>query len=464
MDVYSLKNTDKSRNESMDVYTITTSSRKDNESEILEDTGKKDSLFKTISNIMFLGLGTSALAIVKIPYNISIIMTPICIFLGAIVNIWTYNILGNIYAREKISSYEELTLKLCGRGMQLFLVITLNIYTVGLLLIHQVLIYRLLGGVINVIGGYDYDSMLDFLSDTYWNKMYVKFIVNFGIMFIIIFPLCLISDMKKLNISSSIGVFTTEFVFLVVLIQFPGYLKHYLNEDYKSNDESTHINIYNVKTGFTSRLLFFQSLSTFFFCFTGHNGLLPALENMENPTPKRRSKLYNFAIGFDSLIYLIISLCGYLSVPADVVDIVFERKRIYGKDVLMTIARIGLIPMAIAKIQVNHNIWRISFFSTKNVNLDTLPMKTNIIFTLITLIISTLIASLYQNITGYISLIGCFCVVFPAFFVPIILYQKTSGLPYSNKKVYVQLSIGILLCVIGYISGILGLIDLIKGN
>ena len=37
--------------------------------------GHKDSLFKTISNIMFLGLGTSALAIVKVPYNITYTVT-----------------------------------------------------------------------------------------------------------------------------------------------------------------------------------------------------------------------------------------------------------------------------------------------------------------------------------------------------------------------------------------------------
>ena len=46
---------------------------------------------------MFLGLGTSALAIVKVPYNISIIMTPICIVLGGIANIWSYHILGDLY-------------------------------------------------------------------------------------------------------------------------------------------------------------------------------------------------------------------------------------------------------------------------------------------------------------------------------------------------------------------------------
>lgn len=425
---------------------------------------KKDSLFKTINNVMFMGLGTSALAIVKIPYNISIIMTPICIFAGGVANIWSYHILGDLYEKEKINNYEALTLKICGRGMQIFLFITLNIYTVGLVLIHEVLTYRLLGGIINVIGGYDYDSMLDFLTKTYWNKLYCKCAVNFGLAILIYFPLCLIKDMKKLNISSSIGVFTTAFIFLVVLVQFPGYLIHYLDNDYIKDDKSTHVNIYNVETGWTGRLLFLQAFSQFFFCFTGHNGLLPALENLEDPTPNRRSKLYNMAIGFDMLIYLIIALCGYLSVPANVVEIVFERKRIWGKDILMTIGRIILVPMAISKLQVNHNIWRISLLSTIGIPHETVTLKLNIIITASTLAVTTLVASLYQNITGYISLIGCFCVVFPAFFIPSILYMKTCGLKCTHWKVLLQIILGSVLCIIGYIAGVFGLIDLIKGN
>ena len=305
---------------------------------------------------MFLGLGTSALAIVKVPYNISIIMTPVCIVLGGIANIWSYHILGDLYETYKINNYEHLCQKVCGKGMTLFLVITLNIYTVGLLLIHQVLIFRLLGGIINVIGGYDYESMLTFLSDTYWSEIWVKLCVNFGIGIIIIFPLCLITDMKKLNVSSTIGVFTTLFIFLVVLVQFPFYFIEYLEKEYKADDESTHINIYHVERGFTKQIQFLQAFALFFFCFTGHNGLLPALEHLENPTPARRAKLYNIAIAMDMLIYLVIALCGYLSVPVQVVDIVFERKRLWPKDIVMTIARILLIPMAISKIQVNHNI------------------------------------------------------------------------------------------------------------
>ena len=400
---------------------------------------------------MFLGLGTSALAIVKVPYNISIIMTPVCIVLGGIANIWSYHILGDLYETYKINNYEHLCQKVCGKGMTLFLVITLNIYTVGLLLIHQVLIFRLLGGIINVIGGYDYESMLTFLSDTYWSEIWVKLCVNFGIGIIIIFPLCLITDMKKLNVSSTIGVFTTLFIFLVVLVQFPFYFIEYLEKEYKADDESTHINIYHVERGFTKQIQFLQAFALFFFCFTGHNGLLPALENLENPTPARRAKLYNIAIAMDMLIYLVIALCGYLSVPVQVVDIVFERKRLWPKDIVMTIARILLIPMAISKIQVNHNIWRISLVSYIGQDHTKISLKFNLLFTGITLFLTTLVSSLYQNIVGYISLIGCFCVVFPAFLIPPIMYMYTCGLPKTHWKVIIQIILGAVLCIIGYL-------------
>ena len=161
-------------------------------------------------------------------------------------------------------------------------------------------------------------------------------------------------------------------------------------------------------------------------------------------------------------------MCGYLSTPDDVVDIVFERKRLNKKlwkhDVVMTIARILLIPMAVSKIQVNHNIWRISFVSYQDKDHRNITKKYNMIFTAITLFFTTLLSSVYQNIVGYISLIGCFCVVFPAFLIPPIMYMNTCGLPKSHWKVWTQIGLGALLCAIGYISGILGLIDIINGD
>lgn len=417
----------------------------------------KDTMFKTVQNIMFLGLGTSALAIVKVPFDISVIMTPVCIVLGGIANIWSYHILGDLYEKYKIVDYERLTEKIGGKKIKILLFVTLNIYTCGLLLIHQVLCYRLLGGIVNTIGGYDYDSMLDFLEKEFWSKVWCKFAVNFGIAILVIFPLCLIKDMKKLNVSSLIGVFSTVFILLIVLVQFPGYVMHYL--DVYDNWVDV-VNFYRVEEGWTKRLYFIQHFALFFFCFTGHNGLLPALEHLENPVPERRSFLYNAAIGMDMLIYLFISLTGYLSSPKEGLEIVFERKRIWGKDIVMTIGRFVLIPMAISKIQVNHNIWRISFFSTCGQGQENFTLKDNIIFTAITLFITTLVASAYQNVVGYISLIGCFCVVIPAFLIPALLYAWDNGRGYKDCKNLFNIILGSTLCIIGYIAGILSVIDL----
>ena len=419
---------------------------------------KKDTLFKTILNIMFLGLGTSALAIVKIPFNISIIMTPVCIILGGISNIWSYHILGDLYEKYKITDYERLTEKIHGKGLKILLFVTLNIYTVGLILIHQVLCYRLLGGIINTIGGYNYDSMIEFLEKEFWSKIWCKFAVNFGIAILILFPLCLITDMKKLNISSLIGVFSTVLILLIVLVQFPGYVYHFYN---KYDDWVEAVNFYHVENGFTRRIYFIQALALFFFCFTGHNGLLPALENLENPTPERRTKLYNLAIGFDMIIYFIISVTGYLSVPKEGVEIVFERRRIWDKDIVMTIGRIGLIPMAISKLQVNHNIWRISYFSTVSNGHENMSFRNNLIITAVTLLITTVVGSVYQNVVGYISLIGCFCVVIPAFLVPPLLYMKDNGRGLKDCKNLWNLIIGSVLCILGYLSGVLSVIELV---
>lgn len=137
------------------------------------------------------------LPISKVPYNLSLIMALICILISSIANLWSYYILGNLSENyqnnyhKNLYYYEALCNKICGKKMNFFLIIALNIYTLSLIFIHQIFIYRLLGGVDNVIGGYEYESFLNFYSDTYWNEFRVKICINIGICVLIIFPLCL---------------------------------------------------------------------------------------------------------------------------------------------------------------------------------------------------------------------------------------------------------------------------------
>ena len=170
---------------------------------------------------MLLGLGIPVLAIAKIPYNISIIMTFICIVFVGLCSIWSYNLLKNLYNKQigiKIQNYEDLCLNICGKKITYLLVINLSLYTLGLIVIHQVCIFRLLEGIINIIGGYNYESMINFEKETYWKDIWCKVFANFGIGILILFPLCLRKKEEIINKSSSIGFYSLLYIFLAMYI------------------------------------------------------------------------------------------------------------------------------------------------------------------------------------------------------------------------------------------------------
>ena len=155
------------------------------------------------------------------------------------------------------------------------------------------------------------------------------------------------------------------------------------------------------------------------------------------------------------VIYLIISICGYLCSPNDVVDIIIERKRLWYKDISMTVSRIIIIPFAINKIQINYTFLKNSLFNKDNEDIN---IYHNIIFTLIIFIITTSLSSIYQSIVTYISIIGSFFVVIPAFLLPPII--KKYILEDKDRKTKCEFIFGLFLCIIGYFSGILKIIDI----
>ena len=495
--------------------------------------------------IIFLGLDASTLTLNNIPYNLSIIITPFIIIITGIANLWSYRLIGNFYEKNKNDkagiNFESYLKHKFGNKLTILIIIfiILNIYNIGQIIIHQILIYRLLAGIINIIGGYDYESTLLFISNTNFNKIGSKFIVNFVIFLFILFPFSL---SQNTNTFSTKGFFIFIFVTLVILLQFPFYLIQYKN--------NYDINVYHAERGFTKSCHFLQSFGIFFFCFSGHNGLIYALEefdklkkekndikngkknekkndekedeksekkndekeekkndikiykkedeknniknekkdekngeknddknddknevndiinNEENDkkndeNEKQRNCMFNTSIIINMVIYLIMSICGYLCSPNDVIILITERKRLWYKDITMTISRIILIPLAINKIQINLNYMKNSFykfFGFKEINDEKINLL-KFIPTLIPLIITTILASFYQNIATYICIIGSFFVVFQAFFIPTFLMKIPNS---SNDKyiILIRKIIGIILCAIGITSGIFKIIDI----
>ena len=239
---------------------------------------------------------------------------------------------------------------------------------------------------------------------------------------------------------------------MTFLFQFPFYLINY-------NDYSF-INFYNIEKGFTKSVHFFQSFGLFYFCFSGHNGIIFALHKLDYLKKQNEEKtkiLFNLSIIINMVIYLIIAICGYLCSSNDIIDLAIERKRLWYKDIAMTIARILLVPLSINKIQINHNFMKNNFlklFEKENKQIY------HFLFSSITLIITTSLSSIYQNIITYISIIGSFFVIIPAFLLPPFMIKNMP----NQKNIIYHFIIGLILCILGLISGILKIIDIASGN
>ena len=516
------------KNDEMTEYEEFISSKNDN----ITSNKKEVSFIDDIMHILFLGVGASSLSIVKVPYYISLILTIIFIALIGIINIYfSYYTLIDIIdenknnpaitdetknkkdiidntkkkgKRRSIKNKKQVKEKEkekeedkkeekkeekekekekeeeIKRRIDFFNDICkdLNIFNIpfifGEIIIHQILIYRSLGGIVNIIGEFNYDSLFIFLSDTYWRELSMKFMVNIIFCLLLLFPLYLKIDAETIESLPIIGFNIILFIVLGVFIQFFYYFIYYCITEFNYRDISKYPN----KRECPSKI--FQSLSIFFYCYSGHNGffnIIPMDKKLKKPEIRRKEFMY--ASISSMVIYFIFSCLGFLSVPKDVVDNVIEKKRFWNKDIVMTFSRILLLPFCVFKIIINLDKLRYIFFCNilKNIPFFTklrkflfckkkeIDEELKVIFTFFILSITCICASLYQNIVGYITIIGGFFVPIPTFLIPQIKLKKYIEKEFKcNFSNWRRIIFGIILCFFGIVGSIFGIIDIFKGE
>lgn len=288
------------------------------------------------------------------------------------------------------------------------------------------MIYNL-GGFYNDIE--QWENMNEFIQESFWSSTYVNLSVMSGITLFIIFPLCLVKDVSRLRMASLLGVLTLVFLIILIVIQCPFYIKYYWDNVYKEDDPKTHLNIFNVSSGFDSNLFFFQGTSTLFYAYTCHLGAFPIFNTLKNRVSRRIQKVITRTIILDSVFFIIISICGYLTWPYKTPDLIIGRENIAGgADIIMSIGRIALITILIMKLPNTYNSFRISFlemvFGDSNVtnkrldNINFIINCRNLLITIPTLSLTVFIAVLYNHVLGIIKILGGFCSTFLGFIMP----------------------------------------------
>jgi amino acid permease len=379
-----------------------------------------------IFNLCILSLGTGSLALPQKIGYMSLLVSPIVIFISGAINYWTLTILGDVARKHKIRKYEEVVSKLFNEKLSHFLGIVMVLNQSGMIILYQVIMYKLLGGVINEFFSLGYANVEEFVAQSFWSQKKIKFLVCYLITITVLFPLCRLKTISKMRYASTFGIISLFLLIFIVLIECPFFYKHNVTEGNQK------INLMNIRPGFGKDLQFLQSISTIIYAFACHVGVFPVLNSLHNPTRKRVQKVFRRATMLDIVCYLIIGISGYLSQPEHTPDLIVERDKIFKNDLLMTIGQMLFIFTLIAKICANYNGLRTTLLIQMDYDPIEYPNNVNFIMTVISLSITTFIAAIFQKISDYISLIGSFCSVFIAIVMPGMIYIKDNGKKLTN--------------------------------
>ena len=406
------------------------------------------SLRGSIFNLCILSLGTGLLAIPQKIGYMSLILSPFIIILSGIANYWSLNILVNMSIKFGLKNYESIVNKLLGNKLSIFLGIIMSINQSGIIILYQVILYKLLGGVINEIGSLGYISVDDFAKNSFWNHLWLKFLVCYGITIICLLPLCLLHNASKMRYASTFGIISLFLLIIIVVVECPFYIN-----DYKDND-NIEINYFDIVSGLKGDMKLLQSIITVFYAFSCHVGAFPVLQTLYNPSEKRQKKVLRRAIYIDIISYLIIGASGYFTQPLNTPDLIIERNKLFNIDWLMTIGEICFILTLLAKISANYNALRSCILVMMGYDTANYSKSVNVIITVIVLIITTFIASIFQSISDYISLIGSFCTVIISFFIPGVVYIKGNDYPIKDYRNILTIIFIVFILILGLTSGV----------
>ena len=397
-----------------------------------------------IFNLCILSLGTGSLALPQKIGFMSMIASPIVIFVSGAINYWTLTILGDVAKKYKLRKYEDVVSQLFSQELRYFLSIVMVLNQSGMIILYQVIMYKLLGGVINEFGSLGYSNVEEFVEESFWSKKNIKFIVCYFITITVLFPLCRLKTISRMRYASTFGILSLFLLIFIVLVECPFFYNHNVIKGGQK------INFMDLRPGFGKDMQFLQSISTIIYAFACHVGVFPVLNSLHNPTRKRVQKVFRRATLLDIVCYLIIGFSGYLSQPQNTPDLILERDKIFKNDIFMTIGQILFIFTLVAKICANYNGLRTTLLILMNYDPIEYPNDVNFIMTVISLGITTFIAAIFQKISDYISLIGSFCSVFVAVVMPGMIYIK------DNEKKITSLN-NILAILFVFILSIFGL-------
>ena len=388
---------------------------------------EKGSINECVINLCIISVGVGLLALPQKVQYVTLFLTPLLIIICAIINYWTFKVLGDAARKYKVNKYEDIIAAMFSPCFNYFFICVMCIGQFGIIILFQVILYKFIGGIINEIFGYGFVNMEIFSQESFWSERQTRLLVCYGLAIFVFCPLGLIKSFSKMRYVTTFGIFSAFLIIFIVVIQCPRFYYHNIVE------KKMGINFLDFKPGFGPDLKFITSISTIIYAYECHAGIFPAISSLTNPTEERVNSVFKKATIINAISYIIITLSGYLSQPQHTPDLILEREKISDSDYLMTVGLILFSITIMTKIGALFNVLRSLLLNAMKYDLDNYPTSINILLIFIVFSITTFIAATFQNISDYISLISSFYGLFIAVVMPGIIYIKINDTPIIRK-------------------------------
>ena len=389
------------------------------------------SLKSSIFCMICVTLGTGMLPIPHLFSSNGLILTFILYFFFSFPTYKTLQILIKISHDNKLYNFPELVSKYFGHKsfMTKLTIVVLLINSFGCIILWNFYINKFSIGLIS------------YFDEEYATNQYGNYIC-IAVLILIQIPLAIYNKGNEFDLMATIGVLQILYVLIVLIIEFPSYLKEFYNKKvFLSHKTYFNKNIYTIM----------EIPFVLFTSFGNHSTILSVVKQIKSKTTKRVLNVgkYTFFGEFFVYIYLVF-ICFFSTFShTDDNEIFLIRPKI---TFLMTLGQFFMVILMVCNISLYYftTLPTLQFIFNKS---EEFTKNQNVLAAVIMLCTLTLISFFLSNLDNILTFLGIFAQVSLIFIIPIslLLKIKNDEIPLKKKIFYIfAISFYSILGIVGF--------------
>ena len=224
---------------------------------------EKGSINECVINLCIISFGVGLLALPQKVQYVTLVFTPIMIVICAVINYWTFSVLGEAARKLKVNKYEDIVAGLFNPWFSYFFIFMTCFGLFCTIILFQVILYKFIGGIINEVFSYGFVNMEIFSLGSFWSEQKMRLMVCYGLAIFVFFPLGMIKTFSQMRYVTAFGIVSIFLIIFIVVIQCPSFFYHNVIDSKMGSG----INILDFGPGFEKDLKFITSISTIIYAY-----------------------------------------------------------------------------------------------------------------------------------------------------------------------------------------------------